>query len=88
MSTCSTSSAPLTEKAIAVASEKLAEIQAIYHQPFLQLLYQAGEIHQAHQRVGEVQLATLANIKSGKCPEDCKIRMRLIEYNATSTSRL
>jgi biotin synthase len=81
MSTCSTSSAPLTEKAIAVASQKLAEIQAIYHQPFLQLLYQAGDVHQANQRVGEVQLATLANIKSGKCPEDCKYCPQSSRYN-------
>lgn len=81
MSTCSPSSAPLTEKAIAVALEKLAEIKALYHQPFLTLLYQAGQVHQVNQRVGEVQLATLANIKSGKCPEDCKYCPQSSRYN-------
>jgi biotin synthase len=67
-----TSSSPLTEVAIASAHEHLDHIRSLYTQPFLKLILQAMQVHQDHHPVGEVQLATLANIKSGKCPEDCK----------------
>lgn len=49
----------------------LNQIQATYHQPFPHLLRQAVAVHAEHHNPTEVQLATLANIKSGKCPEDC-----------------
>lgn len=47
------------------------ELKACYEQPFMDLLYQAHQIHRAHQPANEIQLCTLSNIKSGNCPEDC-----------------
>ncbi|EFX04774.1 biotin synthase [Grosmannia clavigera kw1407] len=48
------------------------EISAIYHEPLMELVYQAGTVHRRFHRPGEVQLCTLMNIKTGGCTEDCK----------------
>lgn len=48
-----------------------AEIEAIYTQPLLDLLFQAQTIHREHFKAGEVQKSTLLSIKTGACPEDC-----------------
>ncbi len=49
----------------------MEEIEAVYHQPLLQLVEQAHGVHaQAHPE-GEVQLCQLLSIKTGGCPEDC-----------------
>ncbi|HSA59259.1 MAG TPA: biotin synthase BioB [bacterium] len=47
------------------------EVDAIYDQPFLELIYRAQTVHRAHFRPGEVQKSTLLSIKTGACPEDC-----------------
>lgn len=47
------------------------EVDAIYDQPFLELIYQAQTVHRRHFRPGEVQKSTLLSIKTGACPEDC-----------------
>jgi biotin synthase len=47
------------------------EIQALLDSPFLDLLDRARATHKRHHDAHAVQLATLANIKSGGCPEDC-----------------
>ncbi len=48
-----------------------AQVQAIYDQPFLDLLFEAQTIHRRHHAKNAVQLATLLSIKTGACPEDC-----------------
>lgn len=48
------------------------EVKKIYEQPFLELVFQAQEVHRQNQPINKVQLCTLGNIKSGNCPEDCK----------------
>ena len=48
--------------------EKIAEI---YHQPLLELLYQAATIHREHHNSREVQISKLVSIKTDGCPEDC-----------------
>jgi biotin synthase len=50
---------------------KLAELQALYDQPFFDLLQQARNSHLAHWSNNEVQLCTLLSIKTGGCSEDC-----------------
>ncbi|MFQ3680275.1 MAG: biotin synthase, partial [Pseudanabaenaceae cyanobacterium] len=50
----------------------LARVREIYHQPLLALVYAAQTVHRQHHRPEQVQLCTLANIKSGRCPEDCR----------------
>lgn len=49
----------------------MAEISAIYTQPFNELLYQAQTIHREHHDPNRLQAATLLSIKTGACPEDC-----------------
>jgi len=46
-------------------------INELYELPFLDLLFQAQQVHRQHFAPNEVQLSTLLNIKTGACPEDC-----------------
>lgn len=47
------------------------EILEVYHQPMMDLLYQAATTHREHHSANEVQVSTLLSIKTGGCPEDC-----------------
>jgi biotin synthase len=47
------------------------EISAVYHQPLLELVYLAQQVHRQFHSPGEVQLCRLLSIKTGGCPEDC-----------------
>lgn len=49
----------------------LADIEAIYAAPLLDLVFQAQHVHRAHHRPNEIQGCILLNIKTGGCPEDC-----------------
>lgn len=57
------------------------DVRNCYHQPFLDLLFQAQETHRRFHPANEVQLCTLANIKSGNCPEDCAYCPQSARYN-------
>ena len=46
-------------------------IEALFAQPFLDLLYQAQSIHRKHFPANQIQLSSLLSIKTGGCPEDC-----------------
>lgn len=48
-----------------------AEAEAIYHQPFMDLLFQAQTVHRAHFDPNRVQMSRLLSVKTGGCPEDC-----------------
>jgi biotin synthase len=45
--------------------------EKLFTLPFNDLLFKAHTIHRENFDPNEVQLSTLLNIKSGKCPEDC-----------------
>jgi biotin synthase len=47
------------------------EIGALFERPFLDLLFEAQQVHRRHHPANEVQLSTLLSIKTGGCPEDC-----------------
>ena len=49
----------------------LAEVQALFELPFMDLLFQAQQVHRRHQLPNTVQISTLLSIKTGACPEDC-----------------
>jgi biotin synthase len=49
----------------------IEEISAIYHQPLLDLIYEAASIHRENKDYAEVQISSLLSIKTGGCPEDC-----------------
>lgn len=48
-----------------------AKLTACYEQPFMDLLFEAHQVHRKFHPANEIQLCTLSNIKSGNCPEDC-----------------
>lgn len=48
-----------------------AEAEALYAQPFFDLLFQAQKVHRTHFDANRVQLSRLLSIKTGGCPEDC-----------------
>lgn len=72
---------PLSVPSIPAKGYSLEHIEAVYQQPFMELVFQAASVHRQHWMNTEVQLATLANIKSGKCPEDCKYCPQSSKYH-------
>jgi biotin synthase len=50
---------------------KVKQIEALYALPFMDLLFQAQQVHRNHFDPNEVQLSTLLSIKTGGCAEDC-----------------
>ena len=62
-------------------STLLQQLQTTYNLPFLDLLFQAQQVHRQHHPQNVIQLATLANIKSGNCSEDCKYCPQSSRYN-------
>ena len=65
----------------------LAEVNAIYHQPVLELVTQAAAVHQQHQATGEVQVCTLLSVKTGGCPEDCAYCPQAARYDTGVTAQ-
>jgi biotin synthase len=57
------------------------KIRACYEQPFLDLVFEAQAVHRKFHPRNEVQLCTLANIKSGNCSEDCAYCPQSARYN-------
>ncbi len=58
------------------------EIQELYNQPFLDLVFQAQQIHRQNFPANTVQVSTLLSIKTGKCPEDCKYCSQSAHYDS------
>lgn len=49
----------------------VADIVALFEQPFSDLLFQAQSVHRANFDPNAVQVSTLLSIKTGGCSEDC-----------------
>ena len=58
------------------------EIQALYEQPFLDLVFQAQQQHRQYFDANTIQVSTLLSIKTGKCPEDCKYCSQSARYDS------
>ena len=58
------------------------EIQALYEQPFLDLVFAAQSVHRQHFQANTIQVSTLLSIKTGKCPEDCKYCSQSVHYDS------
>ena len=58
------------------------EIQALYNQPFLDLVFEAQGVHREHFQANTIQVSTLLSIKTGKCPEDCKYCSQSAHYDS------
>lgn len=50
----------------------LPEVRKLFDMPFLELMFQAQQIHRKHFNSRQIQVSTLLSIKTGACPEDCK----------------
>jgi biotin synthase len=59
----------------------IAEIEALYNTPLLQLVLQAANVHQHYNNTAEVQVCTLLSIKTGGCSEDCAYCPQAARYN-------
>jgi biotin synthase len=61
-------------------SSSLADLQAIYETPFLELIRRSHEVHREHWQNNDVQLCTLLSIKTGGCSEDCSYCTQSARY--------
>ena len=59
----------------------IEEINEIYNQPLLELVFRAATIHRQFNDTGEVQVCTLLSIKTGGCSEDCAYCPQAARYN-------
>jgi len=59
----------------------LVEAEAVFEQPFNDLLFQAQRVHRAWHRPNTVQMSTLLSIKTGACPEDCAYCPQSVRYD-------
>jgi biotin synthase len=59
----------------------LAELNAVYRQPLLNLLFQAQQVHREHHDADDIQRCALLSIKTGGCPEDCAYCAQSARYN-------
>lgn len=48
------------------------QVQTLFELPFMDLLYQAQQVHREYHDPHKIQLSSLLSIKTGGCPEDCK----------------
>lgn len=48
-----------------------SSVVQLFELPFMDLLFQAQQVHRTHHPANEVQLSTLLSIKTGACTEDC-----------------
>lgn len=60
-----------------------AEAEAIYHQPFMDLLFQAQTVHRAQFDPNQVQMSRLLSVKTGGCAEDCSYCSQSARNGAT-----
>jgi biotin synthase len=59
----------------------LAEAEALFAEPFNELLYRAQGVHRQFHDPRSVQLSTLLSIKTGACPEDCAYCPQSVRYD-------
>ncbi|MFV0237589.1 MAG: biotin synthase BioB [Flavobacteriales bacterium] len=57
------------------------EIIAIYNKPFMELLYEAAQIHRIYHDPNTIQVSTLVSIKTGGCSEDCGYCSQAARYH-------
>ncbi|HCT8171180.1 TPA: biotin synthase BioB [Proteus mirabilis] len=58
----------------------LKEARALFDMPFLDLVFQAQQVHRQHFDPSQIQVSTLLSIKTGACPEDCKYCAQSVRY--------
>jgi biotin synthase len=63
----------VTQQPAASIADKwsVAEVEALYDLPLMDLLYRAQQVHREHFDANEIQRSTLISVKTGGCSEDC-----------------
>lgn len=65
------------------------EVRAFLNKPFMDLIYQAQQVHRQYHPHNQIQLSTLMSVKTGACPEDCKYCPQSARYKTgLETERL
>ncbi|ASK29225.1 biotin synthase BioB [Chryseobacterium sp. T16E-39] len=57
------------------------QIEEIFNQPLLELIYQAATVHREWHNPEEIQISTLLSIKTGGCVEDCSYCGQAARYH-------
>ena len=60
---------------------RLAEVEALFNLPFMDLMFRAQQVHRAFHAANRIQMSTLLSIKTGGCPEDCGYCPQSIHYD-------
>lgn len=48
------------------------QVEELFNQPFLELIFQAAQVHRRYFDPQRIQLSTLLSVKTGGCSEDCE----------------
>lgn len=56
---------------IPCSTPSVAEVETLMAKPLLDLVFEAAQVHRAHNDARRVQCSQLLSIKTGGCPEDC-----------------
>ncbi|HEY2418308.1 MAG TPA: biotin synthase BioB [Steroidobacteraceae bacterium] len=59
----------------------LEQAEALFAQPFADLIFEAQRVHRAWHAPNTVQMSTLLSIKTGACPEDCAYCPQSVRYD-------
>jgi len=62
-----------------------AQVEQLFSQPLLDLVFDAQKVHREHFRSNRVQTSTLLSIKTGACPEDCAYCPQSVRYDTGLT---
>lgn len=62
---------PVSDDASTRKTWSVAEIEALFALPFMDLVWHAQEVHRQHFDANEIQRSTLLSVKTGGCSEDC-----------------
>jgi len=57
------------------------QIASLYELPFSDLIFEAQTIHRKNFNPNQVQISTLINFKTGRCPENCAYCPQSAHYN-------
>ena len=62
-------------------SDRMKYASDAFHQPLMNLLYEAQTVHREHFNPNAIQISTLLSIKTGGCPENCSYCPQAARYN-------
>lgn len=65
----------------------LAEVQALFALPFMDLVFAAQTVHRRFHAPNTVQISTLLSIKTGACPEDCAYCPQSVRFDTGLETR-